>query len=295
MTTPRLNRHRPPGIAVSVVEAALVSLGRSAPEGLAAAVLREVGLADGYDRVPTPIGDVFVAWNGRGISYVGRAGDPSAFEAEARATLGRPLDPAPLPTDLRRRLERRLAGDRRATVPVDLRGRTAFEQAVLTKALEIPTGEVRPYRWLAAEIGRPRAVRAVGSALARNPIPLVVPCHRVVRSDGTIGASSMGGRTMKRRLLAAEGADPVGLEDLARAGVRFLGSRTTGVFCLPSCRAARRIARRHRIPLRSAAEAEAAGLRPCRLCRPVADRTADRSPGPAQRRRPPTFGVSVGR
>jgi len=250
------------------VETALAELHRPAPPDLAAAVLRALGLADGYDRLPTPIGTVFAAWNGRGVSWIARAATPEAFEAEARSALGRPLAPAPLPTDLRRRLERRLAGDRRARVPVDLRGRTPFERAVLTKALEIPPGEVRPYAWIAAEIGRPKAVRAVGTALARNPVPLVVPCHRVVRADGHLGAYSLGGPETKRRLLAAEGADPDGLEALARAGIRFVGSRTTRIFCLPSCRTARRIAPRHRIPLRSSAEAAAMGLRPCRICRP---------------------------
>ena len=61
------------------------------------------------------------------------------------------------------------------------------------KALEIPRGEVRPYGWIAAEIGRPKAVRAVGTALGHNPVPLIVPCHRVVRSDGMIGQYSLGG------------------------------------------------------------------------------------------------------
>lgn len=254
---------------LEAVARALTELRLRAPGSVHGAVLRTLGLADGYDCAATPIGDVFVAWNGRGVSFIDRAPSETAFEAEARAVLGRPIAPAPLPPTLRRRLERRLAGDRRAHVPVDLRGRTAFEQAVLTTALDIPPGEVRPYAWLAARIGRPKAVRAVGSALARNPIPLVIPCHRVVRSDGTLGAYSMGGPATKRRLLAAEGAEPDALEALARAGIRFVGSRTTGIFCLPSCRNARRIAARHRIPLRSAEEGRAAGLRPCRVCRPV--------------------------
>ncbi|MER3418163.1 MAG: hypothetical protein C4343_03450, partial [Chloroflexota bacterium] len=130
-----------------------------APDGTEAADRRTHDLADGYDRLPSPIGDVFVAWNGRGVSFVDQAPSATAFEAEARALLGRSVAPAPLSPTLRRRLERRLAGDRRAPVPVDLQGRTAFERAVLTTALEIPPGEVRPYAWVAARIGRPMAVR----------------------------------------------------------------------------------------------------------------------------------------
>ena len=80
-----------------------------------------------------------------------------------------------LPPRLARAVERRLAGDRRARIDLDLRGTTEFEQAVWLKALEIPRGEVRPYGWIAAEIGRPKAVRAVGTALGHNPIPLIVP------------------------------------------------------------------------------------------------------------------------
>jgi O-6-methylguanine DNA methyltransferase len=76
---------------------------------------------------------------------------------------------------------------------------------VLMKALEIPRGEVRTYGWIAREIGRPKAVRAVGTALAKNPIPLFIPCHRVVRSDGSIGQYGCGGPVNKRRLLLHEG------------------------------------------------------------------------------------------
>ncbi len=122
-----------------------------------------------------------------------------------------------MPDRLRRAIERRLDGDRRVSIPLDLRDRAPFETAVWQKALEIPRGEVRPYGWIASEIGRPKAVRAVGSALGRNPIPLIVPCHRVVRTDGTIGQYSLGGPAVKRRVLEAEGVD------LGRAGELRLG------------------------------------------------------------------------
>jgi O-6-methylguanine DNA methyltransferase len=166
-------------------------------------------------------------------------------------------------------IRRRLAGDRRARIELDLRGSTSFEVAVWRKALEIPRGEVRPYGWVAAEIGRPKAVRAVGTALAHNPIPLVVPCHRVVRSDGTIGRYSLGGPENKRRILAAEGLDPDAMEAEAGAGIRFLGSDTTRIVCLPTCQHARRITARHRVPFGSLRAARAAGYRPCKRCRPV--------------------------
>ena len=87
----------------------------------------------------------------------------------------------------------------------DLRSVTEFERAVLLKAREIPRGEVRTYAWIAAQIGHPAAVRAVGSALRKNPVPLLIPCHRVVRSDGQIGQYALGGSDNKRTILAAEG------------------------------------------------------------------------------------------
>jgi O-6-methylguanine DNA methyltransferase len=77
----------------------------------------------------------------------------------------------------------------------------------LIKAREIPAGQVRPYGWIASEIGRPKAVRAVGTALGRNPVPLLIPCHRVVRTDGRVGDYAFG-PPAKRALLAAEGLDP---------------------------------------------------------------------------------------
>ncbi len=256
-------------LALGDVEAALASLAVAAPPSLAPATLVALGLADEYATIPTAIGDVHVAWNGHGVSAVDRATDDAAFERRFEATVGRPTRRViEMPARLRRAIERRLAGDRRATIRLDLRGRTEFERAVLLKALEIPRGEVRPYGWIAAEIGRPRAVRAVGTALAHNPVPLVVPCHRVVRSDGLIGQYSLGGPAVKRQVLSAEGLDPDELERLARAGIRYLGSDTTRIYCLPSCHNARRIRDRHRVPFRSAAASEAAGYRACRECRP---------------------------
>ena len=130
------------------------------------------------------------------------------------ARTGRPAHPRPsgCPTRLGRAIARRLDGDRRVRIDLDLRGHTDFERDVWHKALEIPRGEVRPYGWIAAEIGRPKAVRAVGTALGHNPVPLIVPCHRVVRTDGTIGQYSLGGPENKRTILAAEGLDPDAME-----------------------------------------------------------------------------------
>ncbi|HTR44564.1 MAG TPA: methylated-DNA--[protein]-cysteine S-methyltransferase [Thermodesulfovibrionales bacterium] len=80
---------------------------------------------------------------------------------------------------------------------------TAFERAVWLCLKGIPYGETRTYRWVAEKVGRPKAMRAVGQALAKNPLPIILPCHRVVESDGSLGGYS-GGVEKKRRLLALE-------------------------------------------------------------------------------------------
>ena len=248
---------------------ALADLALSAPPTLRPAVLVELGLADRYGRVDSPLGPLVVAWNGRGVSAVDVAGDDGAFEARHRATTGRPATPGELPPRLASAIARRLDGDRRVRIPLDLRGHSPFEQDVWRKALEIPHGEVRPYGWVAAEIGRPRAVRAVGTALGHNPVPLIVPCHRVVRTDGSIGQYSLGGPHNKRTVLAAEGLDPEAMELAARRGERLVDCASTRIVCWPTCRTGRHMLERNRRPFRSLAEAGAAGYRPCKVCRPV--------------------------
>ncbi len=239
----------------------------TAPASLLPAVLMRLGLGDAYWRLETVIGPVFIAYNGQGISALMQADDAARFEQAFRRRFNRPVTPVPTPpADLVRAVRQHLSGQR-TRLHFDLRGLSEFERAVLLKALEIPRGEVRPYAWIAREIGHPKAVRAVGTALGNNPIPLLIPCHRVVRSDGHIGNYGFGSPA-KRALLRAEGVDPDALEALARAGIRYYGSDTTHIFCFPTCTHARRIGDRHRVLFRSGEEAIRAGYRPCQTCRP---------------------------
>ena len=90
---------------------------------------------------------------------------------------------------------------------VDLSEGTTFQRRVWRTILRIPYGRVRSYKWVAARVGGPRRARAVGLALGANPVPLIVPCHRVVAHDGSLGGFSCGLR-IKRRLLALEGTLP---------------------------------------------------------------------------------------
>jgi O-6-methylguanine DNA methyltransferase len=240
------------------------------PDSLLPAVLVRVGLGDAFWRLETPIGPVFVASNAEGVSAVDRAEDGATFARAFRERFGRrAFEVTDPPAALARTIGRYLDGSGRARPRFDLRGLSAFERSVLDKALAIPRGEVRPYDWIAREIGRPKAARAVGSALGRNPVPLLIPCHRVVRGDGLAG-DYVFGRDAKRTMLTAEGVPLAGVEADARAGVRYHGSDTTKIFCFPTCRNARRITDDHRVPFGSVSAAVAAGYRPCLVCRPAA-------------------------
>lgn len=106
--------------------------------------------------------------------------------------------------DLTARLRGYLDGDKVAfTDKLDLSAATQFQRQVWQTTRLIPYGETRSYQWLAQALGRPEAARAVGQALARNRLPIIIPCHRVVGSDGKLGGYS-GGIEMKRRLLNLE-------------------------------------------------------------------------------------------
>jgi len=108
--------------------------------------------------------------------------------------------------DLPERLRRYARGEPVAfTDALDLSAATPFQRAIWQAAQEIPYGQTRSYGWLAARVGKPRAARAVGQAMAANPWSIIVPCHRVVASNGGLGGYG-GGLDMKERLLLLEGA-----------------------------------------------------------------------------------------
>jgi O-6-methylguanine DNA methyltransferase len=239
-----------------------------APDGFATKVLAAAGVGDSYATFDTVIGRVHVAWNRHGVSAAMRAESDGEFESWFRREVGRPLVRAVAPPELASRLAAELGG--RRGLRFDLRGLSEFERSVLLKAREIPRGQVRPYAWIAREIGHPQAVRAVGTALANNPIPYFIPCHRVVRSDGVIGNYSGGGPEAKKTILLQEGVGLARLQELARAGYRYEGVRSTRVYCYPTCHHGRRAMEKNVVWLRDAAEAKAAGFRPCKVCRPEA-------------------------
>ncbi len=249
------------------VERALAGLATDPPAGLAGRILVAAGVADRMTVIGGPIGPLCVVFNDRGVTgcapaerwddYLTRHGDREVVEV------------AELPTRLATQVAKAIETGRLGRLPVDLGSLTEFQQAVLRKTAEIPPGETRPYGWVAKEIGRPGAVRAVGTALNRNPVPVLIPCHRVGKSDGHLGEYAYG-QTMKRGLLAHEGLDLDAVEAMADRGVRFVGSRNGREFCHPTCRHARRIYPENRIEFRSRSDAESDGYQPCKVCRPVA-------------------------
>ncbi len=161
-----------------------------------------------FTSLPTPLGEAYVAYGERGVVFLDLARGDAAFTRalRARVGLGAQRDPHP-PQDLVAELRGFLKDLAWYPGPVDLSRVGLFQRRVLEQLRRIPRGEVRTYRDIAREIGHPGATRAVGTACARNPVPLLIPCHRVIRSDGGLGGYSLkGGVALKRQLLEAEGA-----------------------------------------------------------------------------------------
>jgi len=253
------------------IEEGLAELQVAAPSSLEADVLAAVGLTHGFATVLGPTGTLFVAWSPDGITAIAPVDQGrEEFVTEYETRTGRPLllEDA-LPARWSRRLLTALDSGRIGGVPVDLSSLTPFQREVLYKTAVIPPGELRTYGWVAREIGKPGATRAVGSALNRNPVPVLIPCHRVGRSDGTVGDYAYGPE-MKRQLLTAEGLNPDEVDARAERGVRLTGSDTTHIFCFPTCRHARRTMDSHQVEFRSEHAARQAGYRPCKICRPAA-------------------------
>jgi O-6-methylguanine DNA methyltransferase len=225
-------------------------------------------IADSYEQIREGNEPVWVAFSDHGLRLIHRGGSFDDLRSEYAKRYCRGLKPGTLPDALRKQVMSALAGEGVDKPKVDWSDElTDLERDVLTLLPRIPRGEVRTYEWVAREVGRPRAVRAVGSILARNAVPLVVPCHRVVPATGGVGNYAFGSAA-KRDILRREGVDVESLESLAEKGVRYIGSRTTKIVCFPTCRDARRIRDENRVPFRAANEAVEKGFRPCLRCRP---------------------------
>ena len=175
---------------------------------LVAAAERDGVLDVAYRTIATPIGELLLAGTERGLV---RVAFPRQGHDEVLASLAQTVSPRILRAPGRldqasRQLDEYFDGRRTVfDLPLDFRLATGFRREVLAHLPAIPYGRTESYAQVAAATGSPKAVRAVGTACARNPLPVVVPCHRVVRSDGTAGGYA-GGPDAKRVLLTLESA-----------------------------------------------------------------------------------------
>ena len=160
-----------------------------------------------YCALPTPIGRVFVAAGEAGLVRLSFRQSEASFVAELGRRLAADVVRSPARTaDIVHQLRAYFAGERRSfDVRLDLRHTTPFQRRVLLAAARVPAGQVVSYGEIARRIGQPQGSRAVGQALGQNPVPIVIPCHRVIAAGGRIGGYT-GGLGIKRKLLRLEGA-----------------------------------------------------------------------------------------
>jgi methylated-DNA-[protein]-cysteine S-methyltransferase len=164
------------------------------------------GLLDvAYDLHDSPLGMLLVAASPRGLCRIAYDPEPKRQADELATRFGVRVLRAPL-DDPRRQLDEYFEGRRRSfELELDLAGVAPFHRRVLSELARVPYGEVTTYGRLAAQAERPRAARAVGTVMNRNPLPIVLPCHRVVGSSGKLVGYG-GGLERKERLLRLEGA-----------------------------------------------------------------------------------------
>jgi methylated-DNA-[protein]-cysteine S-methyltransferase len=220
--------------------------------------------------VKSPLGDLLVAMTHRGIvlnHYLADDGDLAAMLEELRLQLDLIDDPRPI-KEVGVEIRSYLAGEAKALRQnIDLHlAASPFQQKVLRKLQEVPRGAVISYQGLGAAAGAPKGARAVGNAMHNNPVPIYVPCHRVIASDGGLGGYG-GGARRKVQLLRSEG---FALQDgdIKLPGSSVWGHRATKVYCRTNCRTAARVDRSRILFFADPKHARQAGLRPCKICRP---------------------------
>ena len=189
-------------------ESAAIRPERAAPlAGTFAARAEEEGLLDvAFALVESPLGDLVAATTKRGLVCLSYGGDVDAVAERLAANVSPRVLEAPARLDpVRRELDEYFEGRRHEfDLPIDHALTTGFTRRVLQATARIPFGETRSYADMAKAAGSPRAVRAAGNALGHNPIPIVVPCHRILRTGGALGGYT-GGLHRKEHLLRLEG------------------------------------------------------------------------------------------
>jgi methylated-DNA-[protein]-cysteine S-methyltransferase len=220
--------------------------------------------------VKSSLGDLLVAMSPSGVAlthYVHNDGDIAATLATLRLQFD-PVEDQRAVRGVGEEVSRYVSGDAKALrqhVDLTLAG-NAFQKKVLNGLQTVPRGAVVSYQALGAAVGAAKAARAVGNALHNNPVPIYVPCHRVIASDGRIGGY-VGGDACKLQLLRSEGFAVDG--DTANiSNTTVWGHRETKRYCKPGCRIAAHGDRAQIVFFASPEEARRAGMRPCKVCQP---------------------------
>jgi methylated-DNA-[protein]-cysteine S-methyltransferase len=224
-----------------------------------------------YRAIESSLGPILIAQSEHGVAlveYLGRAG--VAGSRLFRMAGVEPREDGAEIERLGRELLDYLAGRRtRLDWPLDLRAAGSdFERAVLEATAAVPYGAVESYRGIAGDLGRPEAVRAVAQALRHNPLPIVVPCHRIIGSGGDLVGYAGNRIGLKEQLLTVEGVPTVHepTSRIARRALYHYEPNPSREYCLPTCGD---IARRPiGMLFTSRAQAEARGLVPCTSCHP---------------------------
>lgn len=225
-----------------------------------------------YGVFASPLGDILLARTEDGVSLVEYLGDgPDAHSRRLRREAGLDAveDSAALEAFYRELLEYLEGRRTHLDWPLDLRlARSDFHRSVLRATAGIPYGAVCSYAGIACEIGKPTAARAVAQALRWNPLPIVVPCHRVVGTSGGLVGYAGDKVALKERLLAVEGVPTASGSRIPRDAMYVTLPGETS-YCLPSCAWIPAAEHPHRfLRFGSRERAEAAGLTPCSDCRP---------------------------
>lgn len=184
-----------------------------------------------YDSYLSPLGPIWIVSNQEGLCFILRQRSESRFFTEIRDQTGFiPQRDSTRFNRWRQLFDVYFSGKKVSfDEPISWIIGTAFQRAIWKKMLEISYGEVRSYQWIADQLALGRAARAVGNACGRNPLPIVVPCHRVVHQDGSLGGYK-GGIDIKERLLAIEKTRKRAPQIKGRTGWKRQGIVTAGKF-----------------------------------------------------------------
>jgi O-6-methylguanine DNA methyltransferase len=223
---------------------------------------------------PSPLGNILIARSERGVSLIDYLGRAKGLGQSRLAQIPglEAAEDGPELEALYHELLEYLEGKRtHLEWPLDLRlARSDFHRHVLETTAAIPYGAVMSYSGVASELGQPAATRAVAQALRRNPLPIVIPCHRVVGNSGALTGYAGHKIDLKERLLTVEGIPTVRAHrdfQVARP-IMYARDRQDPEYCLPTCGSLPTRSLSDLVLFASRERAEAVGLRPCTSCRP---------------------------